>query len=773
MENCAWTGWPIDSTGVVTGVGAVIDIDQCIATWPASIQNGSNVSSDAARTITVSNTIFNGNWATDDYLIDATPTGGDVSGGLPTTLELSHCTLFGETAQGLVLVGENGGDVTLDYSIFECSETGGGIPVSFTGTIAGTTNIFWDGTGGGTGYTAPADTVVGDPLLGADGRIPALKAFSVALGRAFTSAAVEDYEGNPRPLGNPYNDVGAHESAVVSNIDSDGDGMPDNWEAVYGLDMTSDDTDDDPDLDGYTNLEEYLNGTNPVVATPRITVHPVSQSVNIGASVLLTVEATGTGLYYQWQKNYIDLVGQTSSVLGIASFEEIDSGEYRCAVTNTGGRVYSDVAELTVNELLDVAYDFGRTLWQLGYEPGIENADFNGVAAGLPNGYLDCAEFLLLEAIVNNPTVDLSGSGGLTYEEIRGAWEHNLTVITDYLWDNGLPVPYLFTTAAAYVTTGTSGFNYLNYLVQYLGKPALDPADFVLLAGDTWLAPGQDADGDGLTNGDEYTVALYQNLGAGVEVVGAAFAARALNPELRYPVDGEVVFVDADATGVNDGSSWADAYTNLQDGVDSAFDEVVTNTPVLRAEVWVADGVYVDARDPVVSLRSSVHVYGGFSATEVTREQRDWVSYTAAIDGEGVRRCVMGADDATLDGFTVQNGAATDGAGMLNTSASPTVTNCVFKNNAATGTGGAMYNTSLSAPVLINCLIVSNSADTGAGISNDGQSSPTIMNATVAENTAGLSGGGLYSADVESAPVVTNSILWDNWPEEIVGDRPR
>ena len=47
-------------------------------------------------------------------------------------------------------------------------------------------------------------------------------------------------------------------------VDSDGDGMPDAWEAKYGLDPNNPaDAALDTDGDGYTNIEEYLNGTNP------------------------------------------------------------------------------------------------------------------------------------------------------------------------------------------------------------------------------------------------------------------------------------------------------------------------------------------------------------------------------------------------------------------------------------------------------------------------------------------------------------------------------
>jgi hypothetical protein len=48
------------------------------------------------------------------------------------------------------------------------------------------------------------------------------------------------------------------------DVDSDGDGMPDWWEKKYGLDPNDpSDAAKDKDGDGYTNLEEYLNGTDP------------------------------------------------------------------------------------------------------------------------------------------------------------------------------------------------------------------------------------------------------------------------------------------------------------------------------------------------------------------------------------------------------------------------------------------------------------------------------------------------------------------------------
>lgn len=48
--------------------------------------------------------------------------------------------------------------------------------------------------------------------------------------------------------------------------DSDGDGLPDRWERLYGLDEKIADVHLDPDGDGRTNLQEYNAGTNPMIA---------------------------------------------------------------------------------------------------------------------------------------------------------------------------------------------------------------------------------------------------------------------------------------------------------------------------------------------------------------------------------------------------------------------------------------------------------------------------------------------------------------------------
>jgi len=62
-------------------------------------------------------------------------------------------------------------------------------------------------------------------------------------------------------------------------LDSDGDGMPDWWEKFYGLDWQTPDGGLDSDGDGWTNLEEFLRGTNPLL-DDRL---PSVQTLNLSA----------------------------------------------------------------------------------------------------------------------------------------------------------------------------------------------------------------------------------------------------------------------------------------------------------------------------------------------------------------------------------------------------------------------------------------------------------------------------------------------------------
>ncbi|WP_297793903.1 hypothetical protein [uncultured Marinobacter sp.] len=69
-----------------------------------------------------------------------------------------------------------------------------------------------------------------------------------------------------------------------TNPDSDGDGIPDGWEVQYGLDPTVEDASADSDGDGQSNYKEYQSSTDPNDST----------SVSSTGSVLLTWDTPTT-----------------------------------------------------------------------------------------------------------------------------------------------------------------------------------------------------------------------------------------------------------------------------------------------------------------------------------------------------------------------------------------------------------------------------------------------------------------------------------------------
>lgn len=77
-----------------------------------------------------------------------------------------------------------------------------------------------------------------------------------------------------------------------------------------------------------------------------------------------------------------------------------------------------------------------------------------------------------------------------------------------------------------------------------------------------------------------------------------------------------VVYVDVDASGNNDGTSWANAYNSLHDALN--------NTNIAGAEIWIAEGTYkpVNSSTPFLN-QYGVNIFGGFVGTELTKADRN------------------------------------------------------------------------------------------------------------------------------------------------------
>ncbi len=272
------------------------------------------------------------------------------------------------------------------------------------------------------------------------------------------------------------------------------------------------------------------------------------------------------------------------------------------------------------------------------------------------------------------------------------------------------------------------------------------------------------------------------------------------------PLWSATIYVDINAGGNNDGTSWTHAYTSLQSALD------VATSP---DEIWIAKGTYVPSSDYGLvgggrstynhfRLINGVTVYGGFAGTESAVSER--TNYAPGQDNETILSGDLGGDHcyhvfyhnsigldntAVLDGVTISDGMAyyetvvehTYGGGMHNNTCTPTLVNVTFKNNEAkyggamfntrsglsmtncsftgnhaTVSGGAMYNTS-GAPILVNGLISDNTCDGDGGSICLLSSAMQMTNVTITGNSAD-NGGGIYSNN--SDPELYNCIIWGN-----------
>jgi len=259
-----------------------------------------------------------------------------------------------------------------------------------------------------------------------------------------------------------------------------------------------------------------------------------------------------------------------------------------------------------------------------------------------------------------------------------------------------------------------------------------------------------------------------------------------------YPIAyGKVIYVDDDAIGANDGTSWENAYTFLQDALAETADKPV--------EIRVAQGVYKPNQrtlqtpnngDNTFTLINEVTLKGGYAGFgEPDPNARNWDLYKSVLSGDlngddvevddpcdmlliesnrsdnspVVVRAYNTDATAVLDGFVITGGyfmelatgPSNGGAGMHIYQGSPTIRNCTFAGNAARKIGGGLLNRGGSRPTLTNCTFTGNYARLGGGIYNTPSmnmygytsegSHPMLLNCTFENNCATQQGGGIYN----------------------------
>lgn len=214
------------------------------------------------------------------------------------------------------------------------------------------------------------------------------------------------------------------------------------------------------------------------------------------------------------------------------------------------------------------------------------------------------------------------------------------------------------------------------------------------------------------------------------------------------------IYVDANATGLNNGSSWLNAYTNLQEAI---------NVSVANDEVWVKNGVYLPQNDlnglptsnnrlKIFTLKESVKLYGGFNGSETAIIQRDLSNNTTILSGDfGIQNdnsdnaytVVLALDlssNSVLDGFNILYGN--------NNRTNGTITIGSYSVNRNSGGGMLIISSDLQ---ISNCYIDNNYArDDGAGLWIDKSSNPTVVNTSFSNNLCdyyNANGGAVFLLD--------------------------
>ncbi len=243
-------------------------------------------------------------------------------------------------------------------------------------------------------------------------------------------------------------------------------------------------------------------------------------------------------------------------------------------------------------------------------------------------------------------------------------------------------------------------------------------------------------------------------------------------------------FVDDNGSDTNNGLGWGTAFRTLQKGLDVA----AVNDDI----VLVAHGTYGTLQSGVsgpITLVDDVATHGGFTGGGSTNPDAPDGSFTSThISGEvftGDSDSVVKAvnvSNATLDGFVIEYGTWSDGAGLYSDDPYQLhIENITFRYNVATGAGGAIYVVDgWQSEVLEDfgleidrCTFYTNRAVHGGGLfmasPNDGAFTAAVMSNSIFYDNGydGITtaGGAIYCSP-ESYLAATNCLLHNNYADE-------
>jgi hypothetical protein len=256
-------------------------------------------------------------------------------------------------------------------------------------------------------------------------------------------------------------------------------------------------------------------------------------------------------------------------------------------------------------------------------------------------------------------------------------------------------------------------------------------------------------DADGNARRVDDALAANTGLGAGPHTDSGCF---------EYPRP-RTILVNHAATGANNGTSWANAYTSLQSALSELRDPVNGG----EGEIWVAQGTYkpTTGTDQTISFEPTpdLRLFGGFAGGELTRSARDWRAHPTILSGElglpgsagnsfHVVRCVVSSSLVPfIDGFTIRDGVcpANEGGGgvRFEATSNAVLSNCLITANGGSGKGaGVLFHAteSVFGGGVIYSAIVGNAAiGNGCGGVAFENHNATLLHCVVAGNTSASS----------------------------------
>ncbi|MBF0431256.1 MAG: hypothetical protein HQK83_08265 [Fibrobacteria bacterium] len=238
-------------------------------------------------------------------------------------------------------------------------------------------------------------------------------------------------------------------------------------------------------------------------------------------------------------------------------------------------------------------------------------------------------------------------------------------------------------------------------------------------------------------------------------------------------VASKVFFVKQNASGNNNGTTWEDAFNDLQSAITVA---------TTGKQIWVATGTYKpgSTRGATFNLNPGVKWYGGFSGIERGIDDRDLLTNLeltilsgeigTAIEGDNIYHIISlnSGTKSLLDGFIVEKGYADektyDGGGGLKSisdNGSILIHSCIFRHNTANYDGGAINITGTMDSVIIVNSVFSENREHAINVANL-NSYLLIMNCNIYKNFS-QSGGAIQILGLSPHPthkhVVINSIF--------------